>query len=431
MQPTDVLILATALLVYAFVSRRAERGIVTPPMVFAALGFFIGAEGLGLVDLTVEDTIIHDLAEITLVLTLFTDASRIDVTELDKRHAVPLRLLAIGLPLAMAAGMGAAWLLFPALGLWGATVLGVILSPTDAALGQAVLSNGSLPQRIRQALNVESGLNDGLAFPVLLIAASFAAEGHDRGAGEWLGFVSAQLVLGPLAGIAVGWVAGWLCEHALEREWMGEVYLRLASLATPLVAYGLAEVASGNGFIAAFACGLVVAARTTRLRGAAGAFGEAEGQLLTLTVFVLFGAVLLPDLAGLDWRHALYAVLSLTVLRMVPIALSVAGMGFRPSTILFLGWFGPRGLASVIYLLLILEEYEIAGLDDIRLTVLITVALSIIAHGVSAAPLARLYGRIANDDTKDAHGPHAFALRFDLHRRDDGTRPTRGNGDPL
>ena len=220
----------------------------------------------------------------------------------------------------------------------------------------------------------------------------------------------------------------------MTRGWMDEVYLRLATLAVPLLAYGLAETVEGNGFLAAFACGLVVAARAARLRGAAGAFGEAEGQLLALGVFVLFGAVLLPDLGSLGWRHVVFAALALTVLRMAPVAMSLVGLGLRPATVVFLGWFGPRGLASVIYLLLVLEEYAMPGIDDLRLTVLVTVAGSIVLHGISAAPLARLYGRSVRTAAEDAQPPSehhrvpAFALRFDPRRTRHGTRDDAGGG---
>ncbi|WP_299822109.1 cation:proton antiporter [uncultured Jannaschia sp.] len=430
MEPVEIAILSTALLVFACVSARAQTGAVSPPMAFAALGLIIGADGLRLVELSTDSEFILKLAEITLALTLFIDASRIDVTALDRRHAIPIRLLAIGLPLTMLAGTGAAWLLFPALGLWGAAVLAVALAPTDAALGQAVMSNRAVPLRVRQALNVESGLNDGLAFPALLVVATLAAGAEGRGAQGWAAFIAAQLLLGPLVGAAVGWLAARASEQATARGWMDETYLRLAALAVPLLAYGLAETVDGNGFLAAFSCGLMVAARGGRLRGAAGAFGEAEGQLLALAVFVLFGAVLLPDLAGLSWRHGVFAALALTVLRMGPVALALLGTGLRPATVAFLGWFGPRGMASVIYLLLVLEEYTIfPGLDDLRLTVLVTVAASILLHGISAAPLARLYGRMVKRPEGGASEHDlvpTFALRHDPRRDRHGRRGERG-----
>ncbi len=227
-----------------------------------------------------------------------------------------------------------------------------------------------------------------------------------------------QVALGPVAGIAVGWAGAWLSERALADGWMEEIYLKIGTLALPLVAYGGAELIGGNGFIAAFACGLVVAARSKAVRQAAGAFGETEGQLLTLVVFTLFGAILLPDIAeALDWRHVLYAVLSLTVLRMVPVALSLIGAQVRPVTVLFIGWFGPRGLASIIYLLLVLEEYEVGDMTDVKATVILTVGLSILLHGVTASPLARAYAASTPDDHHETRPVPGFALRIRSHGR--------------
>lgn len=416
MNPSDLLILAGAVLAFALLSKRCEAGILTPPMAFTALGLLVSSAGLGLVELSATSELIHSLAEITLILTLFTDASRINITELSAEHAIPIRLLLIGLPLAIIVGTGAAWLLFPALGLWGAAILGVILAPTDAALGQAVVANDKVPQRIRQSINVESGLNDGLAFPALLIVAALAQADIDKSTASWVMFVVLQIALGPVVGVIVGWFGSWASERALERGWMDEVYLRIGTLAVPLVAYGAAEVTGGNGFIAAFACGLVVAARSESVRRTAGAFGETEGQLLSLVVFTLFGAILLPDVfSDVGWRHAFYAVLSLTVLRMVPVALSLIGVAIRPVTVLFIGWFGPRGLASIIYLLLILEEYDVGDMTDVKATAILTVALSVVLHGISAGPLARAYGASAREEAHESRPIHGFALRIRSH----------------
>ncbi|WMS43705.1 sodium:proton antiporter [Acuticoccus sp. MNP-M23] len=416
MNPSDLLILAGAVLAFSLLSKKAEDSLVTPPMAFAALGVVVSGAGLGLIELPATSALIHALAEITLILTLFTDASRIDVTELSVQHAIPIRLLLIGLPLAIIAGTGAAWLLFPALGLWGAAILGVILAPTDAALGQSVVANPRVPQRIRQAINVESGLNDGLAFPALLVVAALAQASVDKSTADFVTFAALQILLGPAAGVFVGWAGSWAAEKALAHDWMAEIYLKIGTLALPLVAYGGAELIGGNGFIAAFACGLVVAARSNAVRAAAGAFGEAEGQLLTLIVFTLFGAILLPDIASdVGWRHLLYAVLSLTVLRMVPVALSLVGAPVRPVTVLFIGWFGPRGLASIIYLLLVLEEYDVGDMTDVKATVILTVALSIILHGISASPLAKAYGANADEDHPESRPLKGFALRLRSH----------------
>ena len=405
--------IALGAFLFALVSRRAEAGVVTAPMVFTAWGFVLGSGALALVDPPVRGTLLHDLAEITLVVALFTDAARIDLRRLGRQHDVPIRLLGIGLPLTVAAGAGLAMLLWPGMGLWTAVVLGVILAPTDAALGQAVVSDPRVPQRVRQALNVESGLNDGLAFPALLLAASLAGAGADalgageaRGAAGWAAFVAGQLLLGPLVGVAVGLAGAILAERAVERGWMNDVFLRISTLALALLAFTGAELVEGNGFIAAFACGLVVGTRSHRLLDGVEDFGETEGQLLTLVVFLLFGAVLLPDMWGLGWQHWLYAALSLTAVRMVPVAASLVGTRLAPSTVLFLGWFGPRGLASIIYLLLVLEGGGIEGMADVERTVLLTIVLSIALHGATAAPLAGLYARrIKALDAAPEHRP--------------------------
>ncbi|PRY95759.1 sodium/proton antiporter (CPA1 family) [Hasllibacter halocynthiae] len=401
--------LGLGLLLYALVSDRAGRDGITAPMGFVALGLALAL--LGNVDIGVDSSAIHDLAEAALVIALFTDASRIDVRRLRAQHGLPVRLLTIGLPGTMILGTVVAMILFPDLGLWPAAVLAVMLAPTDAALGQAVVSDRAVPARVRQALNVESGLNDGLAFPALLIAVSLAAADGGRGIGGWAGFIAAQLLLAPLVGGAVALLCARAIRTALGRGWMDETFLRISTLALPLLAYAGAEAVTANGFIAAFCCGLVTATRDERLRDAIADFAEAEGQLVTLIVFAAFGAVLLPGAwEGWEWRHVVYAVLSLTVLRMAPVWLSLLGTGLRRETVLFLGWFGPRGLASVIYLLLVLEENSFAGLADIEATTLLTVLLSVVLHGATAGPLARRYGKAVGDAPRESQKVHEFRL---------------------
>ena len=430
MEASALFALALGVFLFALISKRAEAGVLTAPMVFTAFGFLIGGGVLDVVDLPVGSGLMHDLAEITLVIALFTDAARIDLRRLGRQHDVPIRLLAVGLPLTMVAGTGVAMLLFPDLELWPAAVLAVILAPTDAALGQAVVSDERVPERVRQALNVESGLNDGLAFPALLVAVSVAAGAgagevgeEARGTAGWAAFAAGQLLLGPLAGVAVGFVGAWLSERAIERGWMNAIFVRISTLTLALLAYAGAELIGGNGFIGAFVCGLVVGTRSRDLLDGVEDFGETEGQLPTLIVFLLLGAVLLPgSLEGLGWRHLAYAVLSLTVVRMVPVTIALVGVRMVPSTVLFVGWFGPRGLASIIYLLLVVEGYEIAGLDDIELTVLLTILMSVVLHGVTASPLSAAYGR--HVEALGAKGAGAerrpvfpFPIRFSTTRR--------------
>lgn len=395
MNTPDLFVIAAGVFAYALFSRKSDSGSLTGPIAFTLFGLLIGSAVLNVVDLPVENAFINDLAEITLVLALFTDASRIDIRRLDRQHDLPLRLLGIGLPLAILLGAGLALLVFPSLGLWHAAILGIILAPTDAALGQAVIANEKVPIRIRQALNVESGLNDGLAFPVLLIAISLAIETQGgRSAGEWSFFIARQIVLGPIAGLIVGFGGAYLVEFAHKRKWMNHMFLQISVLGLAILAFSGAELIGGNGFIGAFIAGMVVGTRSRHLLEAIEDFGETEGQLLNLIVFMLFGAILLPSIfSDIGWRHVIYAILSLTLVRMLAVAISLVGTRLLPVTVVFLGWFGPRGLASILYLLLIIERGEPGGMSDVAATVLLTVLLSVLLHGISASPSARAYAR--------------------------------------
>ena len=405
MTSSGLFLLALALLAYAAVSARAARSVVTAPMVFTALGMAVGGAGLGLMDLAVSDAFLNRLAEITLALILFTDASSIDPRRITRQHGLPIRLLGLGLPLSIAAGFALALVVLPGLTIQAALLLAIALAPTDAALGQAVVSNKAVPPRIRQALSVESGLNDGLAYPTLIIVATFAgAAGNGGSVSGHMFFAAGQIVLGPLVGVTVGIAGAALLGRTLAAAWTSDTFLKLGSVALALLAYAGAESVGGNGFLAAFACGMTMGARSVPLRRAAGDFAEAESQFLELTVFVLFGAALVPAiLAETDsrlvdafgWRDLLYAVLSLTVVRMVPVALSLVGAGLRPATVGFLGWFGPRGMASIIYLLILIDDYGLPASAEIAPVVVLTILLSILAHGVTGAPLARGYGRAA------------------------------------
>jgi NhaP-type Na+/H+ or K+/H+ antiporter len=308
---------------------------------------------------------------------------------------VPVRLLVIGLPLTIIVGTLVAAGLFAGLSFWEGAVLAAILAPTDAALGQAVVSSRLVPVRIRQALNVESGVNDGVVLPLLLILLAVAGTAeHTESVGYWVRFTALQITLGPLVGIGVGYVGGKLVELASRTGWMNHAFQQIAALGLALLAFAAAELVGGNGFIAAFVAGLVVGNFVRSICGCLFEFGEAEGELLTYFVFGIFGAVMVPRaMAGITAQGWLYAGLSLTVIRMVPVALSLVGSRLRPGTVLFLGWFGPRGLASILFALLMLEEFPLTGSSTIVDVVVATVLLSVFAHGITAVPWANLYAR--------------------------------------
>lgn len=383
-------------LAYSLVSGRLEGTVVTAPLVFAAFGFVAGAGGLGWVNVDVEHSAIHIIAELTLVLVLFTDAARIDLNRVRRDHNLPTRMLLIGLPLAIVTGTVAAVMVFPGFSLWEAALLAALLAPTDAALGQSVVSAKAVPLRVRQSINIESGLNDGIALPAVLLFAALAGAAHGATeAGDWLRFGLMQVTLGPLVGAVIGYAGARLLDEASERGWATTPFQGIGILALALLAYVLAEIIGGNGFLSAFIAGVVFGNCLRHPCTYLFEFMESEGQLLMLITFLVFGAALLPEgLEHIDGTFVLYAALSLTAIRMIPIAISLLGSGVRPPTYLFLGWFGPRGLASILFVLLILEEMAIPHRQEILAITVITVAFSIVLHGVSAAPLASAYGRL-------------------------------------
>ncbi len=397
MEPASIAVIALSVCLFAAFSRKAERSPLTPPLFFLAVGFLLGGEGLGWMHLDIDGGAIHVLAELTLVLVLFTDAARIDLTCLRREESLPARLLGIGMPLTIAAGAFAAGVLLPGLGWTEALLLAAILAPTDAALGQAVVSNPCVPLRIRQSLNVESGLNDGIALPVVLVLASLAGAREEAGdASYWLRFAALAVTLGPLLGAAVGFLGGRVVAWGTRAGWINAAFQRISGLGLALLAFGAAELVGGNGFIAAFVAGLTLGNTARGVCACLYEFGEAEGQLLTLLVFLAFGAALLPEaLPHATGGALLYALLSLTVVRLVPVALSLLGTGLRPASIAFLGWFGPRGLASILFVLLVVEEGRLASGPFLQAVVVLTVLASTLLHGLTAYPLARRYGDYA------------------------------------
>ncbi len=391
-----IAVVASGLFAYSLISERLQGTVITAPLVFIIFGFLIGDGGLAVVSIQAEHGLIHTIAELTLILILFTDAARIDLSLLRRDHNLPVRMLTIGLPLTIAAGVLIAVWLFPEFTLWEAALLAALLAPTDAALGQSVVSSKIVPVRIRQAINVESGLNDGIALPIVLLLAAFASTASEVSeASDWIRFGLMQVTLGPIVGVAIGYIGARLLDFTTEKKWIGESFQGIGILALVLLAFVSAEMVGGNGFIAAFVGGMVFGNTIRHACASLFEFMETDGQLLMLITFMVFGAVLLPEgLRNFDLTVLLYAILSLTIIRMIPVAFSLIGTGVKLPTLLFLGWFGPRGLASILFVLLILEEYKFTHHEELLSITVVTVGLSTLAHGVSAAPFAKIYGRL-------------------------------------
>jgi sodium/hydrogen antiporter len=386
--------MALLILGYGLFSKLSAKSIVSAPMVFVGVGVLISIFNTDVIERSPEASYVKVLAELTLLLVLFIDASTIDREKLKLDRSLPLRLLGIGLPLTMILGALLAIPLFPGEPVWALVVLAFILSPTDAALGQAVVTGTQVPLRIRQTINVESGLNDGIALPPILVcfAVLSGAAGDGLDTSYWLGFVGKQFIFGPIIGGLVGWIGGKLVENSSKRDWMNHTYQMLASLAIAILAFSLAELVHGNGFIAAYFAGLMLGTQTEAIRERIREFGEAESQIMILFIFLLFGMIFVPlSFPFWDWQAIVYAVLSLTVIRMVPVALSLIGSGLDQKTVWFIGWFGPRGIASVLYLLLLVLQLGTKGYERIISVITLTILLSIFLHGITAVPFSNLF----------------------------------------
>jgi NhaP-type Na+/H+ or K+/H+ antiporter len=386
--------------------RRMATTIITGPMIFTAAGMLIVLTYPPLLEqfpdwaeLDVADPFFLLIGEITLAMVLFSEASHVRFEGDGKEDRMVLRLLFIAMPLAVVAGAAIAMGLLTDIPIWEAAVLATILAPTDASLGLVVVQSKRVPHLIRQTLMLEGSLNDGLGVPLLLLFIALSAAEATGGLLSWLLFALQEIGIGVLTGLAIGWLGGKLMVSTDRRHWMDGKSHQLAMLSMAVLAWGLAEyILHGNGFIAAFyaGMGLLLSYRTSDQPRPH--FDEAWIDLLIYFVFFYFGISVGTALSFLAWEFWLYAVLSLTLVRMVPVALSMIGVGLRPASTLFLGWFGPRGLAAIILALIYLKKVEQIDVNTtVILAVIATVLLSIVAHGVSANPGIKVYARQLTD----------------------------------
>ncbi|MGR0218949.1 cation:proton antiporter domain-containing protein [Agromyces sp. ZXT2-6] len=403
-----VLLVAAAVFLWGAVASRLERADLAAPIVFTLLG--AGLVALGLVEAAGAPETLKPLAELALVWVLFSDAARVRVQDLRADLGRYSRLLGIGLPLTILAGWGLAKWFFPDLDGWLALLVAAALAPTDAALGVPVVANPAVPSRVRRLLTVESGLNDGIATPVVMFAIAGAAAAEGVAGASGLGPALAQLATGSLIGVVIGAAGGALLRLTRRKGWVAEDFAGIAVLALALVAYLAALVVGGNGFVAAFCGGMAFGATAGRRGRAELVFLEQASGLVSLLVWLAFGAIAVPLLLDrLTPMLVLYAILSLTIARMLPVAIALIGSGLDRNTVLFVGWFGPRGLASLVFALLALEELGESDADLAVTVIAATVSLSVVAHGASAAPLAVRYGR-----AEAARGPEPDGAVADL-----------------
>ena len=389
-----VVVFMSFVVIYALAAGWLGHRSITMPIFFIAVGALTGASGLGWVNPSLTSEGVRVLVEITLALLLFADSSTLSIQQLKNDPGLPTRLLGLGLPMIILLGGLLAFGLFPQEGLGFAFLIGAILAPTDAALGLPIFTNKRVPVRIRRALNVESGLNDGIATPfVTLFAALAVAEANQNLAG-WLTSALLDIIIAVAVGAALGMLGGWLFTAAMRQRLTSRATEKIGALALVLLIYYSSIALGGNGFIAAFVGGLFFSYISNHRQHQALEFTESAGTSLSLFVWLIFGSLMvIPLFTAFNPRALLYAVLSLTLIRMLPVALSLIGVHFRRDTQLLMGWLGPRGLASVVFTLIAYESFnEIARPYDILFAIAgWTIFLSVLLHGFSALPLGSWY----------------------------------------
>jgi len=404
-------VVSACVVVWSLVSGRLERWSISAPIAFVVLGLVVTHGPVHLIELNPHSSTILSLAEVTLALVLFTDASRVNLHQLRHDLGLPVRLLAIGLPLTIGFGTAAALGILPGVGIWVAASVGAIVAPTDAALGSSIMEDERIPRRIRRLLNVESGLNDGIATPFvnLFLAGAVSTETVHA---VHLASAVRELLIGAGVGAGIGLAGGWLVAWAMSTGWSSPGFRPLAALGLALLAYGLALQAQGNGFVAAFLAGMAFGSVVREGLDDIVVFAERIGGLLALMIWLLFGAVMVvPGFRAATWQDFVFAALALTAVRMVPVAMALAGSGLDRFTVGLVGWFGPRGLASVVFGLIAYDALDQAAGNQVLAVVVVTVTFSVVAHGLSAGPVAARYGTYVQTLT-DHRPEHATTAPF-------------------
>jgi NhaP-type Na+/H+ or K+/H+ antiporter len=398
-----LVVIMAILLAWALVAGRLARWSITAPLAMVVAGVALTAGSNPVFTIDLETSSFEHTVEVVLAILLFVDATETPGGIFGREPKLTARLLGVALPLTLLAALGVGFLLLPGTGFWMLAVLATVVVPTDFAPAAALIRDRRVPARLRDLLNVESGLNDGLIAPIYLfcLAAAKAQDSSHIAVTALADAVPAVLVA-IAVGAVVGFVGAKLLSRSWRRHWTQPTALRLGVAALPLLTYGLAIVLHGNGFVAAFVAGAFFALATRELPEDALNLTEDVGMLLSLVVWFIFGRAINQVAGGITWRVAWYAVLVVTVMRIVPVMLSLLGTSISRRDALFLGWLGPRGLATIVFGLLAFVELTGADADLVADVMVATVVLSIVLHGLSYGPLAALYGRRQREKPVDA-----------------------------
>jgi NhaP-type Na+/H+ or K+/H+ antiporter len=389
----NLAILAIFAFFFSVIAGKVERGIIGGPIIFISFGLLAGPMGVGLLDFNVNNVQLRVIADLTLALVLFIDAANADLSVLGSHSRIPQRMLIVGLPLCIALGVVCGLVIFPGVSLFELCVLATMLAATDAALGKAVVTNKAVPARVREGLNAESGLNDGLCVPILFVFLALAAGsvGEEGGTALALKLVAKEIGIGLVVGLGLTALGAGLIAFCWRRGWMTEIWLQIPVVVLAFACFATAQSLHGSGYIAAFVGGLLFGhlakSETHKLVFAA----EGTSELLAMVTWIIFGAAVIGQSWGdMSWQIVLYSVLSLTVIRMLPMVLSLTGSGEPMESKLFLGWFGPRGLASIVFAIIVANEH-LPNSSILINTVVCTVTMSVIAHGLTANPLSKAF----------------------------------------
>ncbi|MBI5632799.1 MAG: cation:proton antiporter [Nitrospirae bacterium] len=390
----NMTIIAVFIFVYSLAAGQLGKSPISGAIVYTSFGLALGPLGLGVLNLSTGAEQIRLLAELTLSLVLFTDAANSNLGVLRQSFHIPGRLLLLGLPLTILLGIGVGVLVFDNLSLLEIAILATMLAPTDAALGKAVVTDESVRADIREGLNQESGLNDGICVPILLLLLAITAQPGGGGVSMLaLKLVAGQIGLGIGVGLGLTVLGAWLFRQFAKRGWISESWRQLPVPALAVACFAMAQWIGGSGFIAAFTGGLLFGWMARERKHTLLLAAEGTGDTLALITWVVFGAVVIARAVDhISWQIMLYALLSLTLVRMLPVFLALAGFGMRTADKLFIGWFGPRGLASIVFGVIVFDEHLPGGVPLVA-TVVCTILLSIVFHGLSARPLIALLRR--------------------------------------
>ncbi|MCF6263214.1 MAG: cation:proton antiporter [Xanthomonadales bacterium] len=390
----ELAIVALFIFIYSLVAGRVERSAISGPMVFVIVGFSLGPYGLGWFKGDATSADLRLLADLTLALILFTDAANSDLATLKRQFRIPSRMLMLGLPGVIALGIVTALLMFDFLSLFEAAILGTMLAATDAALGKAVITNKVVPSRLREGLNIESGLNDGICVPILLffIALAVSAESGQREVSA-IALLVQEVGIGLIVGLGLAFIGVKLLHWCQKQGWLTDIWTQVTVIALAIASFAIAQSLHGSGYIAAFTGGLLFGYFAKDATHKLVLAAEGTGETLALVTWLMFGAMVIsPALQLFSWEVILYAVLSLSIIRIVPIYISLTGLGESNASRFFLGWFGPRGLASIVFAIIVINA-GVPNAEFLALVVTCTVFISLIAHGITARPLARWIGR--------------------------------------